>query len=56
MKNWTKKINTVRLMAASPSSTPAPGPFDNLSPEDRKAAMKAAIKEVIDAKLNKGNN
>lgn len=38
-------------MASSPSS-----PFDNLSKEARIAAMKAAIQEVIDAKLNKGNN
>lgn len=55
MKNWIKKTNTPRLMSAR-SVEPTTGPFDGLTKEARLEAMKAAIKEVVDAKLNKGNN
>jgi hypothetical protein len=52
MKNWTKKTQTNNLLR---SSAPI-APFNNLTKEARIAAMKAAIKEVVDAKLNKENN
>ena len=53
MKNWTKKTTNNNLLR---SIAPTTGPFDGLTKEARIAAIKAAIKEVVDAKLNKGNN
>lgn len=53
MKNWIKKTTNNSLLR---SAGPTAGPFDKLTKEARIAAMKAAIQEVIDAKLNKGNN
>jgi hypothetical protein len=52
MKNWTKKKPNPMLRSFEPTT----GPFDGLTKEARIEAMKAAIKEVVDAKLNKGNN
>lgn len=52
MRNWTKKKPNPMLRSAGPTASP----FDGLNKEARIAAMKAAIQEVIDAKLNKGNN